>query len=215
MEDEVERALTARLARTAEELFEGVSSGDVLSLDVPIGLPGSGTRACDDLARQLLGRRASSVFPAPLRGALSAPTRLAADGVTRDRCGRGVSAQAWAIYHRVLTIDRCMTAALQAHVFEVHPELSFQTMNRGLPLGASKHVPEGLAERKTLVGLAFGATSFAAVRALIPAPAAADDDILDAFAALWTARRLRAREAVGLPAVAQRDALGLRMQIWY
>ncbi len=41
-------------------------------IDIPIGLPRKGTRACDVLARSVLKKRASSVFPVPCRKAIQA-----------------------------------------------------------------------------------------------------------------------------------------------
>ena len=44
----------------------------VVGIDIPIGLPLSGTRQADALVRGLVGKRASSVFPTPSRAALLA-----------------------------------------------------------------------------------------------------------------------------------------------
>ncbi|MHB8630823.1 MAG: DUF429 domain-containing protein [Candidatus Limnocylindria bacterium] len=40
------------------------------------------------------------------------------------------------------------------------------------------------------------------------------DDVLDAYAALWTATRVARREALCIPADPETDARGLRMAIW-
>jgi predicted RNase H-like nuclease len=42
---------------------------------------------------------------------------------------------------------------------------------------------------------------------------AAPDDVLDAFAALWSADRIARGEAINLPAIPPRDSVGLRMEI--
>ena len=44
----------------------------LILIDIPIGLPRKGTRACDVLARSVLKKRASSVFPVPCRKAIQA-----------------------------------------------------------------------------------------------------------------------------------------------
>ncbi|MEY3150584.1 MAG: hypothetical protein RLY92_811, partial [Chloroflexota bacterium] len=41
----------------------------------------------------------------------------------------------------------------------------------------------------------------------------AEDDVLDAFAALWTAERIAAKKQLRVPARLQRDEYGLRIQI--
>jgi predicted RNase H-like nuclease len=45
-------------------------------------------------------------------------------------------------------------------------------------------------------------------------PGARLDDVLDAFAALWVARRIEAGAARPLPPRPPRDGRGLRMAIW-
>jgi predicted RNase H-like nuclease len=49
----------------------------------------------------------------------------------------------------------------------------------------------------------------------VPVSLAADDDINDAFAVLWTARRIHAGRARGIPDPPERDARGIGMAIWY
>ena len=50
---------------TFQRLLEQLSLTTIVAIDIPIGLPTAGERACDRMARQLLGApRASSVFPA-------------------------------------------------------------------------------------------------------------------------------------------------------
>ena len=43
-----------------------------LLLDIPVGLPSEGRRACDDAAKEQLGSRASTVFYTPARTVLAA-----------------------------------------------------------------------------------------------------------------------------------------------
>ncbi len=54
----------------------------VVAIDIPIGLPLSGTRQADVLARGLVGKRASSVFATPIRAALLAATHAESSAVT-------------------------------------------------------------------------------------------------------------------------------------
>jgi len=83
----------------------------------------------------------------------------------------------------------------------------------------NKKTPAGRAERMALIARHFGTTAFDTVRAHIYAQVPgsktiryADDDIVDAFAALWTAERIVRGEAVTLPPVRPQ---GLRMEIAY
>ena len=55
--------------------MEATRQAELLLVDIPIGLPETGAeRACDLMARRLLGPRKSSVFPVPVRQAVHAPT---------------------------------------------------------------------------------------------------------------------------------------------
>src|SRR5207302_9458334 len=54
---------------TFKQMLQHLENASVIAIDIPIGLPDSGERTCDRLARQLLGSpRASSVLPAPIHG---------------------------------------------------------------------------------------------------------------------------------------------------
>lgn len=189
-----------------------------LAVDIPIGLTEAGPRACDRAARALLGwPRRNSVFPAPVRPALHAGSRLEASQLTQEADGRKVGAQAWGIYAKVRDVDTVLAAhpALQRRVREVHPEVSFREMNGGHSVEPGKKTLAGRARRLRLVEAWFGAGAFERVRVRILEKDVAADDILDAYAALWTAERILRGEALMLPADPPVDPAGLRMEIVY
>jgi predicted RNase H-like nuclease len=165
---------------------------ELVLIDVPIGLLEAGPRSCDLQARTLLGARRSSVFPAPARRLLRA-----------RRYGRQCSIQLWNILHKIREVDEAMTPRLQRRVREAHPEVSFALLN-GAALRFAKKSADGEAERRRLLRPIFGE---------IPAvPGAARDDVLDAYALLWSARRARRGEARALGA-SEQDERGLRCEI--
>ena len=83
-------------------------------------------------------------------------------------------------------------------------------------MGESKRDPEGSAQRHRLIAAFYGERVVCEVRQQHPAMSqVADDDILDAFAALWTAERIYRGEARRIPERPQVDAVGLRMEMWY
>jgi predicted RNase H-like nuclease len=213
---ELELASSVRRARvfgSTEGLFRSLRGVDVVAIDIPIGLLDAGPRECDREARRRLGPRRSSVFPPPIRPALLASTRADADRLTRGADGRGVGAQAFALYRKVREVDRVLRSspAHRGRTHEVHPELSFQAQSgRGL---WSKRTERGLAERRRLVDRWLGSSAYREARAAIPLRLAADDDLLDAFALSWSALRILRGEAVGLPDRPLRDRFGLAMQI--
>jgi predicted RNase H-like nuclease len=183
---------------------------ELLVIDVPIGLLDRGHRACDVLARRMLGARGSSVFPAPIRPMLGAASyeeacrrRFAVDG---KKC----SLQAYGMMALIADVDRAMTVELQGRVREGHPEVSFATMNGGTPPEYSKRTAEGRAERMGLL-----AREYPEVRELVGRfrPRSAVGDVIDAFAMLWTAARVRAGTNRTLVEEGQCDDRGLMAEI--
>lgn len=96
-------SIAASIHETPDALLLAYSDAAAVALDMPIGLTCKKPRECDIAARRLLGwPRSSSVFPAPIRPALSAVSREEANRITRQQDGRGVGCQAWNIYKHVL-----------------------------------------------------------------------------------------------------------------
>ncbi len=198
------------------ELFVDDHNPDVVAIDIPIGLVESGARQCDVAARKLLGKRKSSVFPAPILPALAAKDRQTADAISRSVDGKGVPAQSFGIYAKVKEVDDLLCARQEFfdRIYEVHPELCFYAWNAERPMAHPKKSGSGLMERIALVEATFGPDAFPTVRAKHSRTRVADDDILDAFAALWTARRIAAGTALTCPSKAETSPTGLKMAMW-
>jgi predicted RNase H-like nuclease len=176
-------------ARTAATL-DGLGIEGVTGIDMPLGLLSDGWRTADALARRALGRRGASVFAIPPRPVLAAPDYPAANRRCRELTGQGLSVQAWGLRSRLLEADRFRRGS--AHrLYEVHPELSFAEL-RGGPLPDTKHSAAGRAVRRALLREAG---------IVLPdrVPGAAEDDLLDAAAVAWSARRIAAGTARVLP----------------
>lgn len=178
----------------------------VVGIDIPLGLPASGPRACDLAARARLGPRRSSVFPAPVRAVLGAGDHREAARLSTAASGRSLSIQAWNLVPKIGDADR--SVAPGDPVFEVHPELSFATL-AGAPLRTRKRDAAGREERLALLTRPF--PDVAERLAARPTGCAADD-VLDAYAVLWTVRRIAAgtAEVLGDGAV---DGTGRTMSI--
>ena len=187
-----------------------------IAIDMPIGLldaPRPGGRDCDQLARRLLRRRASSVFSSPSRFVLQATHYEQARG-------HGVSLQAFGILPKIREVDAAITPAHQGIIYEAHPELAFMRL-AGAPMQHNKKTAAGRAERVGALHRAsqprYAALSLALQRALraYPRRQVAHDDLLDACVLLQTSYRLAAAQAQCLPETPALDARGLRMEIWY
>jgi predicted RNase H-like nuclease len=213
-------ALSARVFENAAQLADQTPLPDFIGWDIPIGLCHDGTRReCDRAARRVLGSpRCTSVFNAPIRPALAARSPEEASRITADLCdGLRVSLQTFWIMAKVREVDELLAArpALQGRIREVHPEVCFWAWNHGYTMRSKKKSAAGKQQRSALAAAHFGATAIEQVRAQVGRTAAQLDDVLDAFAALWSAERIAKGIARTLPDDPPRDARGLRMEIVY
>ncbi|MEA2463634.1 MAG: hypothetical protein QOJ98_1381 [Acidobacteriota bacterium] len=202
---------------TIRALFAAAPDIELLAIDVPIGLTDAGRRACDVEARAFLGpRRGLSVFDAPIRPALHAANYRDACDASFAVQNKKLSQQSWAIYPKIREIDDLLRhrADLRERIYEVHPEVSFAAW-KGAPIVEPKKKRPGFSVRHDLVSRHFGSGAYAAVRPLYLRKNVANDDILDAFAALWTAERIVLGDAKSLPADPPIDSAGLPMRMLY
>jgi predicted RNase H-like nuclease len=204
-------AVSVTVARTLDGL--GLDGAGIIGIDMPLGLLAAGWRTADLLARRALGRRGSSVFAIPPRPVWEQPAYANANQSCRELTGRGMSIQAWGLRRKLLEADAFRRAAVPPlyeapPLYEVHPELSFAALAGGTPLADSKHTRAGLAIRRALLAQAG---------IVVPprVPGAAEDDLLDAAAVAWSARRIAAGAAVTLSDPAQRADDGREIAIRY
>jgi predicted RNase H-like nuclease len=186
-----------------------LDSGELaaVGIDIPIGLPEMGPRRCDVEARRMIGPRRGSVFPAPMRGLLGAADYQDALARCRARSGTGLSRQTFGILSKIEEVDRLVSPERQQHLVEVHPEVSFTAL-AGAPMAHSKRTTEGRAERLHALRGVFPDVE---AHAHVPAAGTSPDDVLDAFAVAWSARRWSAGAHARLGGA--KDGRGLRMEI--
>jgi predicted RNase H-like nuclease len=175
-----------------------------VGIDMPIGLLDGPPRACDVEARKYLGRAGSSVFPAPPRAALTCTNYQSALAASRSATGRGISVQTFNIMAKVSELDRQIDPSNADAFVEVHPECSFKMLNDGHGLPSKKTV-EGQVSRRRLLSDHFEVPSAAPHGAAI-------DDLLDAYAVLWSMRRFQRGEH-RLFGDGRRDTRGIEMRI--
>ncbi|HEX2021776.1 MAG TPA: DUF429 domain-containing protein [Candidatus Thermoplasmatota archaeon] len=198
--DGVEAAAHARLADAL------ALPSELVAIDMPIGLldaPEPGGRACDREARRMLGKRGASVFSPLAREHLRA---------ARFADARGISLQSWNLRARIAELDDALAPAEQGRVVESHPELAFAAL-AGAPLLAPKRKAQGRGAR-TMALRGIDDDPFAPLLRVGPPRGARWDDLLDACALAWTARRVADGRARRVPESPPVDARGLRMEIW-
>ena len=203
---------TAVLSPTLAALLDATSEVQTVGIDIPLGSVAAAVRGCDTAARRFVAPFGSSVFAAPPRGALACETYADANQWCRDRWGRGMSAQSWAL--------RAKVADAEAHwierpdlVFEVHPEVSFRAMAHDhRPLTARKRSWTCHQQRLALL---------AAAGVVVPtdlgdAGRSGADDVLDAAAAAWSAHRIATGVATSILDPPERDEQHAHpVAIWY
>jgi predicted RNase H-like nuclease len=201
------------------EVEEFAPEPKVVAVDIPIGLldhavPGG--RECDRTARDILRSRACCVFSPPVRPALPCTNYAAALEANRASSihALGISPACYGILPKIREVDNAMTGTPQDTVREIHPELCFCAMNGGKPVLESKHTRRGRATRQALL-VTNGFAPFLAGLAGTRIPGVAQDDILDACAACWTARRILEGTSIRIPTHPATDSKGLRMEMWY
>ncbi len=203
------RRTAVKVLPNLAELISASPEPRLIAIDIPIGIPTRGARACDIAARGLLGKpRSNSVFPAPVRATFDAKTYQEACALSLQVQGKSLSRQAFEIIAKIREVDELIMPALQARIFEVHPEVSFWALNGGQSLKYRKLNREGKGERTKLL-----LPHYPTIRthlAELDRSTAAEHDLLDAAAAAWTAERVARGEVPR-----QFDSRGLRMEIVY
>lgn len=190
------------------DVITAIPEAACVAVDMPVGLVDDVDRDADRAARDYLKGQASSVFGAPVRSVLAAPDNYEeASRLSRAASGKGLTRQAHALVRKIEQVD---LYADDARVHEVHPEVTFRIMNGGSQLPRKKSW-QGFWTRLQLLrdqGIELPKTFEGAET--IPV-----DDIVDAAAAAWSARRVAKGQARRFPESSeQRDRSGRPIAIW-
>ncbi|MCW2831879.1 MAG: hypothetical protein JWP31_2571 [Aeromicrobium sp.] len=192
------------VAPSMADLVASVGPVEAIAIDIPIDLPVDEPRLPERLARGRLPGRASTVFNAPASVVLDCPDYHAANAANRAALGLGLSKQTWYLVPKIRDVRDWLATGPTMPVVEAHPEVCFAAMN-GSVLVDGKTTVAGEALRRSLLG-AHGLHVETNRRAGV-----AVDDVLDAAATAWTARRLADGEAERLPPEPRGD---LHPAIW-
>ena len=194
----------AQLFDTLADVLSERPAFSVIVVYAPIGYrdePRSAPRSCDLEARALLERRGSSVRSAPSRKSLEGRLERGADHLD------AVSAMLLPRYREVAAE---MSPYRQRVVYEGNPELSFYQLNGDRPLRWSKRREEGREERRAVLEKKIQGVSHYLEADL---PGVSPRHLYDAAALMWSARRVLGHAAKRLPANAEWDSEGLRMEL--
>jgi predicted RNase H-like nuclease len=186
----------------------------IIAVDMPVGLPVQSGRKAEREARKGLGARQSSLFSIPCRAAVMEPDyrRACAINLEHSDPPRKIAKQSFHLFPKIREIDTLMSPALQTRVHEVHPEVAFWIMNgsTSVPL-AKKHEHGSNLRRKLLADNGFPITDLPLADYL--RKDVGIDDLIDACACAWVARRILQGKAMVFPDKPERDEKGLQMCI--
>lgn len=198
----------------------------VIAVDIPIGLTFDAIpiRECERAASALLKSRRSSVFPCPSRAAVEAFTEALkthrwadakpfAHRSNFEAIGRKLNPLALCLLTKIHEVDRVLAKAPRAQIYEVHPELCFATMKDSQPCTYKKTDEAGLDERRRLLR-ANGFPKSVVMQERVEGLKTKPDDILDACAAAWTAKRIALGLAERIGSPDQTDERNLPMSMW-
>jgi predicted RNase H-like nuclease len=208
------RTVHHQLFTNLHELFQ--LEAEIIAIDMPIGFPKQSGRTVDKIARKILKGKASSIFSVPARAAIEPEYQTYHNAclvnLQNSNPPQKFSKQSFFIFPKMRELDHLMTPLLQARVHEVHPELSFAAMNKGQAVLSKKSQSEGRQERITLLN-ASGFPWSQLPSSTYLKKHVADNDIVDACACAWSARRILEGEAVTIPDQPEKDERGLVMSI--
>lgn len=220
---ETGKSTRLELCRDIEELARLRATADdsaAMAIDVPIGLPDTvKPRVCDEQARARLGKRWTTVFAPPARYMLSAAgdygriRELVGLERERDPSAKGLSAQAAGLTPKIAEVDAFVRARRDSEIWlwECHPELSFRALNGGVPCG-TKHHAAGVVERMRLLRTEFPDFEQRLADSSWSSKEVTLTDMLDAYAALFTAARCLQSQHEEL-GDGERDAADLPMRM--
>jgi len=176
-------------------------------IDIPIGLPPTGNRVCDEQAARILG---PSVFVGVRRSLLNFEKYEQANEYYKERNEPSVSRQLWSIREKIREVDGhiSVSPARQEILSETHPELIFWSHHSNTRL-ARKKSSTGRSQRVEILKR-LGFKKIDHWLDLRYGTGIGRDDLIDACACAIAARD--AKRCLGSN---QPDGRGLRMEMHY
>jgi predicted RNase H-like nuclease len=163
----------------------------------------AGPRSCDAEARQLLLNRGSLVQPAPTLEMLRRGYAVPEDHLD------AITVQRMPAYVEVF---KEMSPYRQRQIYEGNPELSFFVLNDFTPLQLSKKTGEGRLERMEIL---LKKVPYISTILDAEMTGVSSRNLIDVAAMVVSARRVFTKSAKRIPADAEWDSEGLRMEIVY
>ncbi len=202
-----------------QELHELLLKAQLVLIDMPIGFPDTRepVRSCDRLARKILGKKASSIFPVPARETLNASNYEEGNRINRQILGRGLSRQSWGITPKLKELDEYLrSSGKTVNIREAHPEVLFWSLNHKQVFEANKKTNKGFVDRINLLQEFFlkDLEIHDFLLESYPRKEIAPDDVLDALV-LAVSALMSKKGLISLPREKDYDLLGMPREIVY
>ncbi|MGB6181614.1 MAG: DUF429 domain-containing protein [Rhodococcus sp. (in: high G+C Gram-positive bacteria)] len=185
------RDVELTLAQDVDAVLDVTQNCAAVGVDMPLSIPDTGVRTAEAEVRRFLGSARSSIFATPVREAVYADSWEEACVISRAHTGKAISKQSWYLTRYIQAWQAAEPDLLR--VLEVHPESSFRALAPDTVFTSKKRA-RGIAQRfGALEDVVDTARLIRRVAELDDGPAM--DDVLDAVAAAWSARRWLTGEA--------------------
>jgi 8-oxo-dGTP diphosphatase len=201
--------------RTITEIFLEHDDFAVCLIDIPIGLQSKLDHVRpDSYARNYIRERAFTIFPAPCRQAVYAPSVRDAYLENERVLGRKFTPLTVGIIPKIKETDEFLQSnpAYKNRLLESHPETCFKQL-AGKTLLSKKSEPDGLSERIYVLQQYGAAIDAGQVKALRAQLRCAADDIIDAVCLSVAAGYVTRGDFITLPEHPMPDDTGLLMQM--
>ncbi|GAB5410821.1 MAG: DUF429 domain-containing protein [Balneolaceae bacterium] len=209
-----------QIIESNDELKGIFESYDRVFIDMPIGLEDEEyTRECDALLRKELGGEySSSVFNPPIRPALEAPSYVEANMISYEWTEKKLSLQSWNITPKIKALDELlrMNPEFKEKILESHPELLFQKLNGGM-IFQKKNLKKGVRHRLELIKEEEPSADdfFRDIKEEWRRSEVGEDDIVDAMALAYYAKRSEEKGIKTIPEEVSHDSEGLPKAIHF
>jgi predicted RNase H-like nuclease len=202
---------TLGLYASLDALCQNFKDTEHILIDAPIGLPESAAEAQlrpDRAARAYLRvpARKSSVFPVPFRQLVYQTDKEAIWNMSRE-LGAKTTIVGMGIFPCVRQVDEFLQSHQdwQERLVESHPECAFQALNKGDGLQHSKHMEQGIMERRAILSRYVSNVD----ELLLRVSKTKREDVLDALCLAVTAQQ----GFISVQKQVYRDRTGLPMRI--
>lgn len=205
---------------TISDICRQYSNADTMIIDIPIGLPeGKDDIRPDRFVKKELGKKGSSIFEVPCRGAVYAEGKDDARLKNINVLGKSLSEQSLGITKAIRQVDQFLqeNPIWKNRLLESHPELCFSKLNNNQPVLENKATTEGQQKRLDILRRYYPDADQVIQKYLTEIPSRKKiDDVIDALCLAVTGKISLENDGLKtIPENPHKDKNGLLMKMVY